>query len=142
MNALTAAEKKVVAAYDAFLTAGTCYGTAMQGIVKQGMSAAVHKALAELHAKKYSVLASWGTKQGYVFKDADGVGHKTAQRAWNRNVTTFFKPKKVKTSKQVDVRAKRADSIIRDEQTKRDVDKLVADIYAAWARKQAKKAAK
>jgi hypothetical protein len=46
------------------------------------------------------------------------------------------------TSNQVDTRAKRADSIIRDESTKRDVDKLVADIYAAWARKQAKKAAK
>jgi hypothetical protein len=139
---MNASEKKVVVAYRAFLIAGTCYGLAMQDIVKQGMSAAVHTALAEVHAEKYGVLASWGTKQGYVFKDADGVGHKTAQRAWNRNVTTFFKPKKVKTSKQVDVRAKRADSIIRDEQSKRDVDKLVADIYAAWARKQAKKAAK
>lgn len=140
MNALTAAEKKVVAAYDAFLTAGTCYGSAIQGIVKEGMSAAVHKALAELHARKYSVLASWGTKQGYVFKDADGVGHKTAQRAWNRNVTVFFKPKKVKASNQADnTGSKRAASIVRNITTDRELEKLIAQMRIEHAKRKAAK---
>jgi hypothetical protein len=133
---MNASEKKVVVAYRAFLIAGTCYGSAMQDIVKQGMSAAVHTALAEVHAEKYGVLASWGTKQGYVFKDADGVGHKTAQRAWNRNVTTFFKPKKVKASNQADnTSSKRAASIVRNITSKRELDKLIAAMQAAYAAK-------
>ena len=80
---------------------------------------------------------------GFKAKQAGGSDKSEAARA----MLVYYTPKVVvekssTTSNQVDVRARRADSIIRDEQTKRDVDKLVADIYAAWARKQAKKAAK
>lgn len=87
-----------------------------------------------------------GSNKGLLgFKAKQAGGSDKSEAA--RTMLVYYTPKAVvekssTTSNQVDTRAKRADSIIRDEQTKRDVDKLVADIYAAWARKQAKKAAK
>jgi len=87
-----------------------------------------------------------GSNKGLLgFKAKQAGGSDKSEAA--RTMLVYYTPKAVvakssTTSNQVDTRAKRADSIIRDEQSKRDVDKLVADIYAAWARKQAKKAAK
>ena len=106
---------------------------------------AIAQRISERTGVKCIVLTKLANKGLLGFKAKQSGGSDKSEAA--RKMFEYYLPKKVvekssTKSNQVDMRAKRADSIIRDESTKRDVDKLVADIYAAWARKQAKKAAK
>jgi hypothetical protein len=141
---MNAVEKKVLVRFVTLLNAFESFGDAFRALVQDNasMSAELHESLASEVATKYQCEFEMGTKGSYVFKNEDNSRHVAAGQFWYRNVGSFLKAPKVKSSKQVDVRARRADSIIRDEKSKKDVDKLVADIYAAWARKEAKKAAK
>ena len=134
MNAI---EKNVRSTFKTYLKAGSAYGTAMRELVQsqKNMSAELHAALAQDVAEHYDCEYEWGTKDGYVFKDADGERHVSAGQFWRRNVGVFIKAPKKASSAQVDVLARRARSIVRDISTKRELDKIIAAMQAAYAAK-------
>ena len=134
MNAI---EKKVLVTFVTLLNAYESFGAALRALVQDNasMSAELHEALASEVATKYECEFEWGTKGGYVFKNEDGSRHVAAGQFWYRNVGAFIKAPKKASSSQVDVLARRARSIVRDISTKRELDKLIAAMQAAYAAK-------
>ena len=134
MNAI---EKKVLVTFVALLNAFESFGAALRALVQDNasMSAELHEALASEVATKYACEFEMGTKGSYVFKNEDGSRHDAAGQFWRRNVGVFIKAPKKASSSQVDVLARRARSIVRDITTKRELDKLIAAMQAAYAAK-------
>lgn len=134
MNAI---EKKVLVTFVTLLNAYESFGAALRALVQDNasMSAELHEALASEVATKYECEFEMGTKGVYVFKNEDGSRHDAAGQFWRRNVGVFIKAPKKASSSQVDVLARRARSIVRDISTKRELDKLIAAMQAAYAAK-------
>jgi len=134
MNAI---EKKVLVTFVTLLKAYGSFGEAVQALMKstKHISAELHEALASEVATKYECEFEMGTKGVYVFKNEDGSRHDAAGQFWRRNVGVFIKAPKKASSDQVDVLARRARSIVRDISTKRELDKLIAAMQAAYAAK-------
>lgn len=103
MSKLNATQQAAVNAYDAFLTAGTSYASAMQAAAKSlggTRCPTLLGALAAVHARKYDCSHTWDGQGRAVFFDGEESTRETrndaARKSWQRNVMVWFTPEKPK----------------------------------------------